>query len=221
MAHSGRSWRLPVPGLCHHAFSVRSAAGKAPSLFLASRFSTSAAQQYPLPPKKKGGGKLPAKGVKGARQKKKSRAGVTLGSKPARGERKASKKRIVLSNVNALEVTGLEDLEQSTSLDSSMQGKILGLPGMLVDRLRAAGAFKPTQSWAMFKRPTTLVRPETVEVANIIGANQKGSSGQRIILTGERGSGKSVLLLQTQALALLKDWIVITLPEGEQFLLFQ
>jgi small subunit ribosomal protein S29 len=158
---------------------------------------------------------MPARGEKRTFQKKKKKGlRVNKGNPPAPGERKAYKKRVVLSNVNALEVAGLADLEEGTALEANMQGTIMGLPGPLVDRLRALGAFKPTQSWGMFKRPATLIRPETLEIANVMSGETESNPTQRLILTGERGSGKSVLLLQAQALALLKDWVVITIPDG-------
>jgi small subunit ribosomal protein S29 len=37
----------------------------------------------------------------------------------------------------------------------------------------------------------------------------------RRVIYGERGSGKSVLALQAKAMALLKGWIVVHIPEGK------
>jgi small subunit ribosomal protein S29 len=50
-------------------------------------------------------------------------------------------------------------------------------------------------------------------------AKEEGKS-QSKILTGEKGSGKSLLLLQTLALAFVNDWVVINIPEGEMTLCF-
>jgi len=66
-----------------------------------------------------------------------------------------------------------------------------------------------------------LVRKETkelVEEIEIVEQAWQTKDGQkevfRHIFTGERGSGKSVLLLQAMATAFEKNWVVISIPEG-------
>src|SRR5438034_2309205 len=75
---------------------------------------------------------------------------------PAVGERKALRQRIVLSNTNALEVSGLQDLTVENMVDSRLRGQVLGLPVPLLDLLRAVHAFRPPQGWRLFRRPATL-----------------------------------------------------------------
>jgi len=41
----------------------------------------------------------------------------------------------------------------------------------------------------------------------------------RRVMYGERGSGKSVLALQAKAMALLKGWIVVHIPEAKELIL--
>lgn len=136
--------------------------------------------------------------------------------RPAVGERKALRKRIVLSNTNALEVPDLKDLDVESLQDPQSQGKVLGLPDTVVDSLRAVDAFKPRQGWYYFRRPATLMRKETMELLKLLNEvdPQSGKKTIRRIITGERLSGQSTLLLQGMAAAFLKGWVVINLPDS-------
>ncbi|KAK4995885.1 hypothetical protein LTR66_004395 [Elasticomyces elasticus] len=139
------------------------------------------------------------------------------GRPPAPGERKALRKRVVLSNTNALEVQGMPDLNPRQLFDKSMHGSVVGLPDDVVDPLRVVEAFKPTQGWSLFRRPATLVRSETVEMATWVQEVHNSQEGKTVrkVLFGERGSGKSVLLLQAMAMAFSKGWIVVNFPEAK------
>ena len=96
----------------------------------------------------------------------KKKAFVKTGRPPAPGERKAARKRIVLSNSNALEVPTMADM--TAELDTAQVGTVIGLPGPLVDQLRAVEAFKTTQGWGLFRRPAMLIRQESVEIVKLI-----------------------------------------------------
>jgi len=148
---------------------------------------------------------------------------------PAPGERKAIRKRIVLSNTNALEVPGLQELSKENSTDEAIRSKVMALPDELVDSLRAVEAFKVNQGWSFFRKPATLIRQETFEMSRLMDEiavkapdkrlERKGAQDQRgrtirRIIYGERAAGKSVLLLQAMSMAFLKGWIVISIPEG-------
>lgn len=139
---------------------------------------------------------------------------------PAVGERRALRKRIVLSNPNALEVEGMQDLSAENMVDARLRGSILGLPVPMLDQLRAVQAFKPKQGWSIFRRPGTVVRRETLELGRLIdgiSAEEGENKGKvvRKIITGVKGSGKSVHMLQAMSMAFTKEWVVITVPEGE------
>lgn len=175
-------------------------------------FSSSPVSCYPLPPKKKAGAAAPIRGQKTLQIKKNVRQDT--GRRPAPGERKAMRKRIVLSNTNALEVPGLKDLEAASLEDQNLQGQVLGLPGTVVDSLRAAEAFKPTQGWHLFRRPATLMREESAQLAKLVQDAQSGKNTSRVIIAGDRLSGKSTLLLQALTVAFLKGWVVINIPDG-------
>ncbi|PVI00279.1 hypothetical protein DM02DRAFT_655606 [Periconia macrospinosa] len=179
-------------------------------------FSTSTARYN----QKKGMAAAPKRGTRTLNVKK-GRKGVNyeMGKRPAPGERKAQRKRIVLSNDNALPVSWLRDLERSNVLEPTIEGQMMGLPERVVDALRAEEAFKPTQGWGLFRRPATLMRKETVQLAGLVKEIEDANAQQqprtiRRIISGDRMSGKSTLLLQGLAIAHLRDWFVINLPEA-------
>lgn len=187
-------------------------------------FSTSTAR-FAQAPKKKGTTAAPKKGVKSLNTKKRAsrRVEVMRAKRPAQGDRKALRKRIVLSNNNALEVSSLRDLDKANVLSESNEGQVMGLPDLVVDALRAVEAFKTTQGWSMFRRPAVLIRKEATQLARLFKEVEDSSTGGhkktlRRILTGERMSGKSTLLLQGLSMGFLRDWFVISLPEGKNTL---
>ena len=110
----------------------------------------------------------------------------------------------------------MQDFTAELVVEAGLQGQVIGIPGPLIDRLRAVEAFKPTQSWSYFRRPGTLIRKETVQYGELF--NETSQNGEtrtvRRVIHGERGSGKTVLLLQAMIMAFLKDWVVINLPDG-------
>jgi small subunit ribosomal protein S29 len=195
-------WRCLLPSTSSNVSS------KLPPLV--SPFSTAAAlAAAPTPKKKAGLGKV-ANQRKTLRIKKK--AVVKTGRPPAPGERKAIRKRIVLSNSNALEVQSLMDM--TAELNTSQIGQVFGIPSPVVDQLRAVGAFKTTQGWSLFRRPTILVRDKSVELAMMMQSAADAKKTSRTIISGQRGAGKSTMLFQAMATAFVKGWIVLNIPEG-------
>lgn len=153
---------------------------------------------------RKGTGAFAFKG-KGGRQ-----GAATAGRKdPA--ALKAMRKRVVLSNTNALEVP---DLRELTADNATEVGEVLTLSNDAIDALRAAEAFKHNQGWNLFRRPSTLVTQQTRDIASIVNAIKQDKSTRREIVTGEKGSGKSVFGLQAMAFAVKNGWAVIHIPEG-------
>ena len=137
------------------------------------------------------------------------------GRRPAAGERKAMRKRIVLSNTNALEVPGLRDLEASAIGDAEFENQVMGIPGPVVDQLRAVEAFKTNQGWGLFRRPAALMRRDAIELSKAISSIQADNKTTlRRVITGERASGKSTLLLQAMSMAFMKEWVVVNFPDG-------
>ena len=131
------------------------------------------------------------------------------------GELRQQRSRIVVSNTNAPAVQGLGALTLRNGSDDGMLGHVLSFDDTTIDRLRASRGFKRTQSWRLFRTPATLWRKETIEIGKMILEDRDEAQTNRIVVTGERISGKSVLLAQAMAMASMRGWIVITVPEGE------
>ncbi|RMY50606.1 hypothetical protein D0863_14830 [Hortaea werneckii] len=178
-------------------------------------FSTSPSLLVNPPKKKAVGAKPTARSGKSLKLAKNTRTATAR--PPAPGERKALRKRVVLSNTNALEVHGLKDLsKESVGKLREYEGRVLGLSNDSVDALRALEAFKPNQGWSLFRRPATLVRKETVELAEMMSDVKETQKVDRRVLAGEKGSGKSVLQLQAMTMAYLQGWIVMHFPEAKE-----
>ncbi|KKK22776.1 hypothetical protein P175DRAFT_0467781 [Aspergillus ochraceoroseus IBT 24754] len=182
-------------------------------------FHTSTAR-YAMPMKKKASQEGPARYRQAKSAKMKKKRPTDRPRPPPVGERKALRKRIVLSNPNALEVDGMQELSAETMLDSRLRGTVLALPVPMLDQLRAVQAFKPKQGWSIFRRPGTVMRRETLEMGrlfdSISGEGKDQGSVVKKIVTGPRGSGKSVHLLQAMAMAFTKKWVVFTVPDAQE-----
>ncbi|KAI1384928.1 mitochondrial ribosomal protein [Hypoxylon trugodes] len=147
-------------------------------------------------------------------KKKKRQADRT--KPPGTGERKAFRKRIQLSNDNALAVEGLDELTGENIVDPSSIGQVVSLPATAVDQLRASEAFKPTQNWGLFRSPHILIRQETVDLAKQLTDAVGKKETLRLVITGDRVAGKSMLALQALATGFLNNWIVINIPEAQE-----
>ncbi|KAI1486293.1 mitochondrial ribosomal death-associated protein 3-domain-containing protein [Biscogniauxia mediterranea] len=135
---------------------------------------------------------------------------------PGPGERKAFRKRIQLSNDNALEVRGLPELTPENITDPQSGGMIMKIPVAIVDQLRASEAFKASQNWKLFRSPHVLIRDETVELAKLMTEAVEKQETLRLVITGDRGSGKSIIGLQALATGFMNKWVVINIPEGNE-----
>jgi small subunit ribosomal protein S29 len=123
----------------------------------------------------------------------------------------------VLSNTNAIPVADLPVWDRSTMSDEKYIGQMMALEGELLDQLRDSSAFKRTQGWELFRRPSVLVREETVDIATDILEIEEEGEGKMIkyLVAGEAGAGKSMMVLQAMSLAFMNRWIVLNIPEGE------
>ncbi|KAG0633227.1 mitochondrial ribosomal death-associated protein 3-domain-containing protein [Tuber brumale] len=141
------------------------------------------------------------------------------------GQRKELRKRIVLSNTNAIPVV-LPTMTSDLIGNEEAAGAMFALPGgegdTIVDRLRVLGAFQTKQHWPFFHHPCTLFRRETVEVGKLLervmkreAAGEDGKANERAILHGYYGCGRSILLLQAMTWALQKGWVVIAIPNAQ------
>lgn len=182
----------------------------------------SSATQYALPAKKKPSGHRSTgpkfREARGATIKKKKKERPRP---PAPGERKTARTRIVLSNTNAMEVQGLESLTKDNMLKSEKMGEMLALDWTIIDRLREVKAFKSSQNWNMFRRPATLMRQESIQLGYEIDEISKEPRTMQRIITGDKKAGKSVQLLQAMSMAFLNNWIVINVPEAQDYTINQ
>ncbi|PYH93466.1 putative mitochondrial ribosomal protein DAP3 [Aspergillus ellipticus CBS 707.79] len=171
------------------------------------------------PPAKKQNKPVGGKFRQGNSARMKKKKPVERTRPPAVGERKALRKRIILSNPNALEIPGMKEVSEETMVDARLRGSILGLPVPMLDQLRAVQAFKPKQGWSIFRRPGTVVRRETLELGRLIdGISGEGEDKGKVvkkIVTGDRSTGKTVHLLQAMSMAFTKKWVVVTVPEPQ------
>lgn len=160
------------------------------------------------------GGNTRSRQSQSARLKKKGRDRPKL---PPVGERRAQRRRIVLSNTNAIPVSGMETWSKDNVAEEKYIGHMMALDGGLLDQLRDSRAFKTTQNWRLFRRPAVLIREETVRIArDMIDVEDEGDKKVvKHLVTGERASGKSLLMLQATSVAYMKGWLVLNIPEGE------
>ncbi|KAH6898315.1 mitochondrial ribosomal death-associated protein 3-domain-containing protein [Thelonectria olida] len=174
-------------------------------------FSTSSSLAASAPPSVKSRRDLPAKQKKSYKKK----ANVVSVRKPNPGERKAFRKRIQLSNNSALPVSGLSTLDATNMAREDSAGKVFAIPDQVVDQLRALEAFKTTQTWNLFRRPHVLLRKETTELIKKLEDSAAKKEALKCVLTGTKLSGKSMAMLQAMAYALLNNWVVFHIPEGQ------
>ena len=111
----------------------------------------------------------------------------------------------------------MQELNADNISDAELRAKVTAIPGRIVSQLRAIEAFKPVQSWALFRAPGTLMRTETLQLGKTfedVTSKRSGRKVARKVLLGARGSGKSIHLLQAMTMAFLRGWVVINIPEG-------
>lgn len=144
----------------------------------------------------------------------KTKKDITRHKTPAQGERKAMRKRIVLSNNNAIRVENMPRMDENNLASPESAGQVFKIPEDPIDQLRKVGAFKSSQTWGLFHGPHMLVRPETARVCGRMLAAAAEGRTARMVIAGDKVAGKSMVLLQAMVNAFLNNWIVINIPEG-------
>lgn len=119
----------------------------------------------------------------------------------------------MLSNTNALPVTGLEVLSADNMADAEKVGQMLSLDGPLLDQLREAKAFKTTQNWSLFRTPSVLVRDEAVELGADVQDVMEEKATIRKLIVGGKASGKSVHVLHGMSLGYMNKFVVVNVPD--------
>lgn len=185
-----------IPAIASHPFSTTASAQAAPG---ASRPQSGVHQRL-------------GKRMKLAKFKNKKE--IVHHKRPLIGERKKWRKRVILTNNNAIPVSGLSVMDEKNLADPESAGSVLKIPGFTVDQLRASEAFKSSQTWGMFHSPHMLVRPETVRVCGHMLEAAAEKRTARLVVSGDKAAGKSMVLIQAMANAFLNNWVVIHIPEG-------
>ncbi|EHL02061.1 putative 37S ribosomal protein S23, mitochondrial [Glarea lozoyensis 74030] len=108
------------------------------------------------------------------------------------------------------------DMLEGGEEKKSLVGNVVVLPGETVDALRAIDAFKPTQGWGLFNKPGLLIRQESVELTRALVSAEDEKSTLRYVIEGSKGSGKSMMLLHAQAVAVARGWVVLHFPEAQE-----
>lgn len=109
----------------------------------------------------------------------------------------------------------MTDMTPELLLDEATHGKVVGIPGPVVDSLRAAEAFKITQGWGLFRRPGLLVREESLKISRMMKEAEESKKMLRLVVDGGRVTGKSMMLVHAMATAFTRGWIVLNIPEGK------
>jgi Mrp family chromosome partitioning ATPase len=96
-------------------------------------------------------------------------------------------------------------------------GEVFGFPESIVEKLNALGMFNAKQGFQYMRKPICMIRPNTGLVARQLFAqsiSHLGTKDRRVVVAGKHGTGKSFILLQMAALALMQRYVVIAVPRG-------
>ncbi|KPV75291.1 uncharacterized protein RHOBADRAFT_43782 [Rhodotorula graminis WP1] len=113
-------------------------------------------------------------------------------------------------DLSGLKAMHPEDLAKDTV------GQVRAFPGPALEAFKALSM--PTsikREHAFTSKPATVVRDATLKMARTLDEGKKVASREaRYFLTGDKGTGKSSLLLQAVSYAQSTDWIVLYLPSA-------
>lgn len=99
-------------------------------------------------------------------------------------------------------------------------GEVYSFPEPIIDQLHALGMFNPKQGFQYMRKPICMIRNNTGLVARQLLAKEVGHLGtknRRVVVAGKPGTGKSFILLQMAAMAMLQRYVVFAVPRGDDF----
>ncbi|GMM32116.1 mitochondrial 37S ribosomal protein [Martiniozyma asiatica (nom. inval.)] len=135
-------------------------------------------------------------------------------SKKGSGNDKTWKDTILKLNFSAKAkdetlIAALSPLQKDTLQE--LKGKIVKYHPDSLKKLHIAGSFRPHQYNELFSQPVTLVRSREDSVIESLLKNSliESSNKNRLVLTGQKGVGKSTILAHFQALAVSQPSILI------------
>jgi len=113
------------------------------------------------------------------------------------------------------------DLENRHLLYSERHvGEIYSFPEPIIEQLLSLGMFNPKQGFQYMRKPICMIRNNTGLVARQLLAKEVehlGSKDRRVVVAGKPGTGKSFILLQMAAMALMQKYVVFAVPRGKSF----
>lgn len=106
-------------------------------------------------------------------------------------------------------------LLHAESLTPSSAGQNFAFSDATLAAFKSFGLPQELQrEFATQPKPRSLVRKQTLDLLDKLDAASKGQKGVSVVLDGQRGSGKSMLLAQSIAYALDEGWVVISVPRA-------
>ena len=107
-------------------------------------------------------------------------------------------------------------LDHESGFDFGNCGKLVTFSDITVKNLEACKFFDRHHGFQFFHYPATLLRRQTVELAEdfLIQRRGGGSGQRRTLLVGGPGSGRSVILAQLLAVGWHTNHVVVFLPRG-------
>jgi Mitochondrial ribosomal death-associated protein 3 len=96
-------------------------------------------------------------------------------------------------------------------------GEIVLFPRSISERMNQLGLFNRKMGFQYTRTPYTMLRESSGLVYRaLFGSHVQGDSTfrRRVIVAGKEGTGKTWILMQLAALAMMQDYIVITVPQG-------
>lgn len=132
-------------------------------------------------------------------------------------EKKRVSKSLYTGNPDAKFVF-LHDLEIRHLLHAERRvGEVLKFPDNVVSKLDTLGMLNEKQGFQYMRSPATMIRPNAGLIARQLLADDVshlGTKDRRVVVTGKGGSGKSFMLLQIAAMALMQNYVVVAVPRG-------
>ncbi|GFZ44547.1 hypothetical protein JCM24511_02270 [Saitozyma sp. JCM 24511] len=105
------------------------------------------------------------------------------------------------------------------SLIASNVGRPSTFPRQTIEQLRAFGLPRRlSKDLDSPGGPTSVVRQCTLDMAQRLDGIKSGKKAAKWVLAGEKGSGRSTLLLQTASYALESGWIVLYVPHASEWI---
>jgi Mitochondrial ribosomal death-associated protein 3 len=96
-------------------------------------------------------------------------------------------------------------------------GEVVSFPEVAIEQLDTLEMLNGRYGFQYMRKPAGLIRPNTGLVARQLlsqDVSHLGTKDRRIIIAGKGGTGKSFMLLQITAMALMQKYVVIAVPCG-------